>query len=83
LSGYRLASLSDQQLADVVATPAIPRERRIGAALALAGSDRPDIAAQLRVAADCCADPNLEAAIEDAAASVLDERRLARALTQS
>ena len=74
LSSYRVATLSEQQLAEIVRTPTAPRERRVGAALALAGAD--DRAVELAI--DATADPVLSAALRSASSDELEERHLRR-----
>jgi hypothetical protein len=60
--------------------PRISTEERVGAALALRIADPASGAARVRVAAQCCLDPSVRAALEAAAAEEIDDAAIDRAL---
>jgi hypothetical protein len=75
---YRAASVDEAGLRDLVADARVAPTQRIAAAVALSSSEVPEDRAHLRAAAQACADAELRAALEEAAAGEIDERRLAR-----
>ncbi len=75
---YRDGALASDALASVVGDPAATRERRIGAALAIAASADDAAKGRVRVAIDTCADEDLRIALEEAAAGDIDEERIAQ-----
>jgi hypothetical protein len=75
--GYRERALRIEDLEAVLADPRAPPERRVGAAIALGNDDA--TRARVRILADACADPDLEAALEAAADGEIAERALGRA----
>jgi hypothetical protein len=77
---YRSTGLSSADLADVVEDVVVSPERRLGAALALAGTDDPTARRRVRVAIDTCADDALRAALEQAAEAELEEETAGRVL---
>lgn len=81
-AGYRAATIDPDHLVRVLEARDIPPERRIGAALALSSSGDPALQRRVRVVIDTCADDELRAAIEEAAAGAPDEHALDRALAR-
>jgi hypothetical protein len=71
--GYRAQAITHDALVDVLESPAAPAERRLGAAMALAGGGDPAARARIRIAARACADERLRVALEHAAEDTLDE----------
>jgi hypothetical protein len=82
--GYRAAAPSREELVDVLDDPTASAERRVGAALALAGTAEADPAARerLRVAADTCASPRLRVALDGIAAAAADDAAIEAALAE-
>lgn len=80
--GYRAATIDPDHLVRVLETRDVPTERRVGAALALSSSEDPALRRRVRVVIDTCADDELRAAFEEAAAGAPDEHALARALAR-
>lgn len=80
--GYREEPLTREALLRVLASPAAPAERRIGAALALTLTPDRNATAQESVvaAALSCANPRLRIALEQAADGDLDEAALDEAI---
>lgn len=76
--GYREGRVVPEDLTAVVEDPGATPERRIGAAIALstAGDDHTKL--RIRIAVDACADEELRAALEEAAAGEIVEARVAR-----
>jgi hypothetical protein len=70
--GYREAALDPRALLDVVEDGGAPAERRIAAAVALAGADE-GLRRRVAAAAGTCADARLGAALAAAGAGELDE----------
>lgn len=64
---YRSAAVDLEDVADVLEDPAAPPRLRIGAALALRGSDEPRARVRVRLAAEACAEDRVRAALEAAA----------------
>jgi hypothetical protein len=81
--GYREAPLGIGDLMAVAEDPGASAGRRLGAALALAGSG--DVAARgrLRVAAEACANERMRIALARAADDELDDMTLERALEEA
>lgn len=81
---YRRVQLNAHDLAEIVTDASAPAERRIAAVLALGGRDGAEPAAQardrVRIAIDTCADDELKAALEQAAADELDDETLRKAV---
>ncbi|WP_437738406.1 hypothetical protein [Sorangium sp. So ce1335] len=77
---YRDTALEVDDLARVLEDGAAPAERRIAAAVALAGSGDPALKRRVRIAAGACADQALRDAIERAAEEELEERDVDRVL---
>jgi hypothetical protein len=75
--GYRNTSMRLEDLDDLVKDPRAAPEQRVGAALTLASDDA--ARQRIRIAAEACADPDMEAALEAAAEGEVDERALQRA----
>jgi len=67
----------------VLESTAAPRERRIGAALALRAASHPEARARIRAAAETSADEDLRVALEQAAKGEMDEQALERALRKA
>jgi len=82
VGGYRVAARApvDAALAERMVAPRISAEERVGAALALRIADPAYGAARVRVAAECCLDPHVRAALEAAAAEEIDDDAIERAL---
>lgn len=82
--GYRAAAPSREELVDLLDDPTASAERRVGAALALAGAAEADPAARerLRVAADTCASPRLRVALDGIAAAAPDDAAIEEALAE-
>jgi len=81
-AGYRAAARAsvDATLAERMVAPRVSAEERVGAALALRIADPASGAARVRVAAQCCVDPHVRAALEAAAAEEIDDDAVERAL---
>jgi len=80
--GYRTATLSAPELAELAAHPAAPIEQRLGAAMALGGKADEPTKARLRVAAECCASPRLRIAMEKLAEGEFDHDAVEQALAE-
>ena len=80
VGSYRAAALAPESLEAVLVNPSAPVERRIGAALALAGSGVEGAREKIRIAADACADEQVRVAITEAAAAEPDEAVIEAAL---
>jgi hypothetical protein len=80
--GYRRVALSEEDLLAVLKDPEAPAGRRVGAAIALRSSGRPEAPARIRIAADACASDPLREALARAAEDELDEETLAQALAE-
>ena len=78
--GYRDEPLTREALLRVLASPAAPAERRIGAALALTPESHVGSQESVLAAALACANPRLRIALEQAAEGDLDEAALDEAL---
>jgi hypothetical protein len=65
--GYRVASLTAEDLERVIVDPVTTAEKRIAATVALSGLDRERARERIRVVAPTCADPQLRVALENAA----------------
>jgi hypothetical protein len=77
--GYRdVPPVDEETLASIVEDPAQPPEQRVGAALAVALAEEPKLKARVRIAASASIDPDLRAALEEAAEGELAEGRLNR-----
>jgi hypothetical protein len=74
---YRSTAIRGEDLARVLDDPAAPSERRIGAALALAGGGGNEGIDRVRVAARACASQPLRVALEHVADDVLEAADLA------
>lgn len=70
---YRQAGLGPSELGDVVLDATAPAERRIAAAMALGAAEEPAHRDRVRIAIESCADAELKAALEQAAADELEE----------
>ncbi|UQA54562.1 hypothetical protein [Polyangium aurulentum] len=79
-AGYRTSGVTRESLIEVLEDPAAPPGRRIGAALALRGSEHPESKARIRIVADACVDDALRQALEEAAEDELAENTLRRVL---
>jgi hypothetical protein len=79
-AGYRKSGVTRESLIEVLEDPAAPPGRRIGAALALRGSEHPESKARIRIVADACVDEALQRALEEAAEDELAEGTLERVL---
>jgi hypothetical protein len=77
---YREQAVTRDALVEVLESPGAPAERRVGAALALAGADDPETRTRIRVAAGACADERLRIALELAASDGLDDDGIGRVL---
>jgi hypothetical protein len=73
---YRAQAITRDALVEVLESPAAPAERRVAAALALAGSDNADARPRIRIAAQACADTGLREALEHAADDALDDETI-------
>lgn len=82
-SGYRSVALTPEDLILALEDPVAPRDRRIGAALALAATDHPEARVRIRIAAETSADEEMRAALEQAAEEALDEATLEKALREA
>jgi hypothetical protein len=78
--GYREPGVTREALVEVVESPAAPVERRMGAALALSGTDDDDLRRRVRVAAGACADERVRVALTLAADGSLDDDAMEEAL---
>lgn len=78
--GYRDEPLTREALLRVLASPAAPAERRLGAALALAPDRHAGSHESVLAAALACANPRLRIALEQAAEGDLDEAALDEAV---
>jgi hypothetical protein len=78
--GYRDEPLTREALLRVLASPAAPAERRIGAALALTPDRHAGTQESVLAAALACANPRLRIALEQAADGDLDEAALDEAI---
>jgi hypothetical protein len=78
--GYREPGVTREALVEVVESPAAPVERRMGAALALSGTDDDDLRRRVRVAAGACADERVRVALALAADGALDDDAMEEAL---
>ena len=87
-TSYRKEKLSEDDLAAILAASTTTPEQRLGAACALRQLDAAKASAQIRVAAETCADPKLrgallriaddeenDAAIEEALLAIADPKR--------
>jgi hypothetical protein len=74
--GYRVATLTAEDLERVITDPETTAEKRVAATVALSGLDRERARERIRVVAPTCADPQLRVALERAAAAELDEAYL-------
>lgn len=79
-AAYRVASVDPEPLAHHLDHPAASVEQRLGAAVALGASGDAQLAQKVRVAAAGCADEDMRAALEHAAAGELEEAEAARLL---
>jgi uncharacterized membrane protein len=79
-AGYRKSGVTRESLIEVLEDPAAPPGRRIGAAVALRGSEHPESKARIRIVADACVDEALQRALEEAAEDELAEGTLERVL---
>jgi hypothetical protein len=79
---YRRIALSPDDIAGVLADPSSPRERRLGAAMALSRADDEGARARVRIAAQACADETLKRALEAAAEDELTEELLEAAVRE-
>jgi hypothetical protein len=80
--GYRAAAISREDLVEVLEDPTAPAERRVGAALALAGTDDDATRERLRIAADTCASPRLRVALDGIAGAAPDDEAIEAALAE-
>ena len=78
--GYREEPLTREALLHVLASPAAPAERRLGAALALTPDGQSGAHESVRAAAFACANPRLRIALEKAADGDLDDAALDEAI---
>ncbi|EYF04520.1 hypothetical protein [Chondromyces apiculatus] len=69
---YRQSGLTSEDVLATLADAQAPRERRIGAAIALRIAEHPEARARIRIAAEASADDTLRAALEEAAEAELD-----------
>lgn len=76
---YRETALAAERLAEVVGDPDATPERRIGAAVVLAGTSDAGVRRRVRIAIDACADGDMRIALERAAEGEISETELARA----
>ncbi len=83
-AGYRGSLLERRQVVAALSNPQLSAERRIGAALALAGAGELDAEARgrLRVAADTTVAPRLRLALERFAEGAIDARAIEEALAE-
>lgn len=77
---YRASSLTPEDAIAALEDPDAPRDRRVGAALALRIAEHPEARERIRFAADTSADEDLRAALEQAAEGEIEEAALARVL---
>jgi hypothetical protein len=77
---YRAQAITRDALVEVLESPAAPAERRVAAALALAGTDDEGARPRIRIAAQACADTDLREALEHAAEDDLDDETIDRTL---
>ncbi len=77
---YREQAVTRDALVEVLESPAAPVERRMAAALALAGAVDGDGPARIRVAAAACADERVRVALSLAADDGLDDAAMEEAL---
>jgi hypothetical protein len=78
--GYREPGVTREALVEVVESPAVPVERRVGAALALAGTGDDELRHRVRIAAEACADERVRVALALAADGALDDDAMEEAL---
>jgi hypothetical protein len=81
--GYREAPIALEDVYETLENAAAPPERRIGAAITLAGAGEPDAPARIRVAAEGCADARLRIALESIAEGEADDEAVEEALEAS
>jgi hypothetical protein len=79
---YRGRTLSPEDVGATLADADAPAEQRLGAALALAASDAPDLRERLRVAAETCANPRIRVALAGIAAAEPDDAAIEEALAE-
>jgi len=77
---YRRSALGADHLIAVLEDASAPPARRIGAAIALRDGVHPEARARVRIAADACADEDVRAALEAAAAEEIDEGPIRRVM---
>jgi hypothetical protein len=70
--GYRAARLTREQILGVLENPAAPAGRRIGAALALAGTGDSEAATRIRIAAGAAANERVRVALEKIAGGEIE-----------
>jgi hypothetical protein len=81
--GYREAAIALADVHETLENAAAPPDRRIGAAITLAGAGEADAPARIRVAASECADERLRIALESIAAGETDDEAVEEALRAS
>jgi hypothetical protein len=79
-AGYRARSLTSDVLSRIVEHPALPVDRRIGAALALAARGDLDGPDRIRVAARSCAEERVRIALEQVADGAVEDAAIEEAL---
>jgi hypothetical protein len=79
-SGYRAVALTPEDVIATLDDPVAPRDRRLGAALALVAAGHPDARERIRIAAEMSADEDMRAALAQAAEESVDEAALEKAL---
>ena len=78
--GYRESGVTREALVEVVESPSVTVERRMGAALALSGTDDDELRHRVRIAAEACADERVRVALALAADGALDDDAMEEAL---
>ena len=79
-SGYRVGALDTETLAACVTAPAVPREVRVGAAIALSSGPESEGKARLRELAEAVSQPSLRVLVEQLAEGEAEDEDIAYAL---
>jgi hypothetical protein len=80
---YRSACVAAEDVARTLENPSAERDRRLGAAMALAGSGDAEAPVRIRVAAQASADPRLRIALESIASGEIDAQAVEEALAEA
>jgi hypothetical protein len=77
-AGYRAGAVTAGELGAAIADPSLSAEHRIAAVLALSATDPAEARRRARVGAAASVDPDLRAALDEAAEGEVDDARLDR-----